>query len=243
MPAVQTGRRRGLPLGEPEPLLPLTETEDFVVIDATTPLRRLLDLNRSGGPAFVVVRRDNGGTMFHYAFRLSELQRLVGQNPIGEVLPLHEADASADLPNGTAGYTPPADTRGGPASRFRAVVTVNGEPVAVVHREPWPILRSSPPLNPVSSLDYYPGYSEGGAVQGIDIERLEEFPTLWLRRSTEPAAPVAREPLGAPPVPAADEPSPGAPPSPDEVASHFLAEADSEIKIAEANTLNRALAR
>jgi hypothetical protein len=131
---VAARRRGGSATADTEPFFVAKESEDLVVVDYADPLRHVLDLSHPGGPEFVIIRRPHGGKVLNYAFRPSEVVRLVGDRPILDVLQLKEENSSAEVQGTVTGYAPQV-RRSGPPSEFRGVVVEGGEPIAVIHTD------------------------------------------------------------------------------------------------------------
>jgi hypothetical protein len=106
-------------------------SDDLVVITASEPLRRVLDLNVPEGPEFVVIQREDGNS---YAFRPEEISELAARQTLEQALDLHEDDGSLKIAKTDPGAYVPLRRRG-MASRFRSIQMDDGKPAAVIYKE------------------------------------------------------------------------------------------------------------
>ena len=170
--------REPAPLPAADAILGEKTSESLVVVPASEPLRRVLDLDVPDGPDFVVIRRDDG---HNYAFRPEEISELAARQPLDRALDLHEWDRSSEVTK-TEPTAYAQLRRRGTASKFRSIQMDDGKPAAVIYKEleatslqppkpvtGGPVLESAPPVKREMTR---------GGLESIVLAPVREQPTV-----------------------------------------------------------------
>jgi hypothetical protein len=214
------------------PTLPAVVDSDIAVIESSATAAEAAETIRDRSPSFVVVRRPHAGKTLHYAFRSEEILSAVpdfgDEDPLMDVLNLHEPDASQET--GAGRHAAPPAGGGRPPAR-RSVLLVDDSPVGVVPESVTP-----------ASIDEAAESAAEPAAGDLEssIHRRRAMPSFG---GPETRASMIRVPAPPPtaPGPAAAPAAP--PPVPQTITCNFQAAMDQQVAIQQIATIDVTVSR